>query len=133
MAANPSPNRWLIRLQQGASVLFFFYVLALLGHSAWQNTQSNHKLGELKGSIQNLETNNQRLDYLKTYLQTNSYRELEARQDLKIKRPGEIVIALPDEPQTGESIATSNPKTPAKPTTAVFLQAWWNYFFEQPV
>ena len=128
MQSSP-PHRWLVRLQQGASVLFFVYVLVLVGRSAWVNSQSNHKLADLKGTIQNLETENQRLTYLKSYLQTNSFRELEARQDLKVKRPGEIVIALPDEPDVTTVPATTNSTTPAHPTTALFLEAWYHYFF----
>ncbi len=125
----PSPNRWLIRLQQFASVLFFIYVLVLLGRSAWASSQSNRKLTDLRTTIQSLEADNSRLENLQSYLQTNSFRELEARQDLKIKRPGEIVIALPDEPNVVTATTASSGNSPQRPTTVVLLEAWYYYFF----
>lgn len=119
---------WLVRLQQIASILFFIYVLALLGRSAWANSQSNRELEDLKASIAELEADNRRLENLQVYLQTDAFRELEARQDLQIKRPGEAVVILPDEPEAAE-IMSPSVANPIRPTTLTFLQAWWDYFF----
>lgn len=129
--ANGSPPTqiWLIRLQQSATLLFFVYVLVLLGRSAWANSQNNQKLADLRTEIETLEEEVARLEYLKVYLATESFRELEARRTLKVKRPGEMVIALPDEPEVADQITESTSDAQERPTTGLLLTAWWKYFF----
>lgn len=129
MSKSPSPaQHWVIRIQQTATFLFLLYVLYLLGRSAWLNAQSNQKVTELRIKIAQLESENNRLRYLIVYQQTDSFRELEARQKLGLKKPGELVIALPAEPAPAE-IAQANESTIVATDPLFNLSAWWNYFF----
>ncbi len=125
---NVTPNRWLVSLQQGATLLFLVYVLYLLGRSAWVNAESNRKVANLRAEITRLAAENDRLRYLIVYQQTESFQELEARQKLGLKKPGELVIVLPEEPAPA-ALTKAGESTSVKADPMIVMTAWWQYFF----
>lgn len=120
-------RNWLYYLQQATTFLFLLYVLFLLGRSAKQNAASNQQMVELQAKIAELKSENDQLNYLILYEQTVSFKELEARRELGIKKPGEQVFILPNEPSPEQVNQTKQPNHLA-PTRTV-LTAWWRYFF----
>ena len=122
-----TPKRMLAILTQSATFAFLCYVLFLLGRSAWTNAKSNQQLDALKTDIAVLKSSNQDLGDLILYQQTATFKDLEARQQLGLKKPGELVIALPTEPITTPTIpCTAQDLTTKSPST---IGLWWKYFF----
>lgn len=127
MASQPKTNRLLYNLQQITTLLFLAYVLFLLGRSARQNALSNQKMETLRQNIIRLQLENDQLNYLILYEKTDSFRELEARRELDIKKPGETVFILPNEPTPQQVNTAKQPNHLA--STNTLLRAWWRYFF----
>ncbi len=115
--------------QQALTFGFLVYVLFLLGRSARLNALSNQKMERLRAQIAELTTENDRLGYLILYEKTASFRELEARRELDIKKPGETVFVLPNEP-TPQEISQTKQTTHTAPTETL-LRMWWAYFFSR--
>lgn len=71
-----------------------------------------------------LQAKNRQLSDSLNYLNTDSYKERLAREQLNLKKPGEIVVNfanLKAQPQNAEAQAQNSPKQNAV--------KWWNYFF----
>jgi len=119
---------WLIRLQQGATFLFLAYVLVLLGRSAWVNAERNQQTTDMATGIVDLKQDIVELNDLIAYQETTTFKELEARRKLGLKKPGELVIVLPPEPDQPTLVEQ---KQAAVTPTHVVLQQWWNYYFKK--
>lgn len=124
--STPQTSTWLIRLQQGATFLFLAYVLVLLGRSAWVNAERNQQTTDMATSITDLRQEIVDLNDLISYQETTTFKELEARRKLGLKKPGELVIVLPPEPDQPTLVEQ---KQAAATPTYVVLQQWWDYYF----
>jgi len=71
------------------------YVLIILGRSVWFNWQLNQNIKNTQTQIANLEKQNRDFENLILYYRSESFREVEARQKLGLKKPGEKVVAVP--------------------------------------
>lgn len=110
------------------------YVLILLGHSIWANWTLKKEVDQIKGQISTLQAQNQNLENLIVYYQSASFKDLEARSELGLKKPDEKVVSVPVAqladipPQTSEeeqSLIVTKPVAPLKN-----WQAWWSYIFK---
>lgn len=126
MASTTTQSIWPMRLQQTATFLFLLYVLFLLGRSAWANAERNEQNTAIREQIAALETETVMLAEQIAYQQTITFKELEARRKLGIKKPGEVVIALPPEPDEPTILTAANP---TQTSTRDTLNAWWEYYF----
>jgi cell division protein FtsB len=113
-------------LSRLAVLLTAGYLLFLFGRSAYKNYQINQRIKELQASITTLNEQNTNLKNLIAYYQTETFRELEARRKLGLKKPGEIVVALPE--NTEEVLQTENPEEKKEQTTPNWKK-WWEYLF----
>lgn len=111
-------------------VLLLVYTLFLLGRSVYFNYQTNQEIRALKTSIVQDKDEVENLKNLIAYYQTESFRELEARRKLGLKKPGEEVVSLPEN--------VSAPNLPEKQKAATILekrfespnyQKWWEFIF----
>lgn len=124
----PPPKIWLVRVEQTLTFAFLLYVLFLLGRSALVNAKRNQETANLRHQITALEADIVDLREEIAYQETTSFKELEARRKLGLKKPGELVIALPPEPDA-PMVTTTDTGTAATPTYQV-LEAWWEYYFQ---
>lgn len=113
-------------LSRLAVLLTAGYLLFLFGRSAYRNYQINQRIEELETSISTLEEQNADLKNLIAYYQTETFRELEARRKLGLKKPGEIVIALPENTETPPE--SENPEE-KKQTNIPNPKRWWEFLF----
>lgn len=118
----------------------------------------NKDIRQAREQIADLEKHNNDLSYLVDYLQTDSFKEIQARQNLGLQKPGETAVLLDESSPTGNgtgatvafgdpaadvsgvdgsspsaSIAAdvSQAAAPA-PSVAGNILAWWRYFFGGP-
>ena len=77
----------------------------------------------LRAEIERLQSRSEELSSAIGYLRTPEYKERQARSILNLQRPGEFVVALPEEKDSGsaegEAESGSGPRT----------RKWWLYFF----
>lgn len=110
------------------------YVFFILGRAVWFNWQLKNMIRETKASIENLEKQNRDFENLILYYQSDSFREVEARQKLGLKKPGETVVAIPtkdysnyqEETQAEKERVAGNIEENSTPNWKI----WWKYFFE---
>jgi len=74
------------------ALMFFKYASAV-----YKDYQVESEIKNLKEKIVFLQSENKRLDILIKYLDTDAYKEITAKSELNLRRPGEIVIAIKDE------------------------------------
>lgn len=114
--------------------LLIAYVFFILGRSIWLNFQIKKQLESTKSQISETEKKNKNLENLILYYQSDSFKEVEARQKLGLKKPGETVVAVPvkkyedynqeTQAQTQEIVISKE----GKPLPN--WQLWWQYLFK---
>ncbi len=108
--------------------IIFVYMFVATGEALWQNYQINQEIAKLKLDIVQLEQENTQLKNLIAYLKTESFKEKEARRKLGYKKPGEQVVAIP---QDNSSLTQpGNTKTEDQADTQIKMsnpQKWWEY------
>lgn len=109
-----------------------------MGRAIWQNWQLRHYIWQLNEQVVTLEKQKKDLENLNLYYRSDSFRELEARKRLNLKKPGEKVVILPvssatptvtpsnfPEELTKEKEAVAGESVPAKTPNWLL---WWQYF-----
>jgi hypothetical protein len=105
------------------AVLIFLGSLEL---QQWQKRRTIQKeINHLREQEQETLNKNQSLSDSLGYLTSGEYKERIARQQLNLKRDGELVLGFAAGSETTEATAAENPidqtSNPRK---------WWNYFFK---
>ena len=106
------------------ALIFFKYASAV-----YKDYQVELEITELKDRIAYLDKDNKRLEKLISHLDTDAYKEVIAKSELNLKRPGEIAIAIKQE----EGLEEAN-KKPEEIQDKVFTnipiyQKWIKVFF----
>ncbi|MBU1092081.1 septum formation initiator family protein [Patescibacteria group bacterium] len=119
-----------IRINTVIAGIVFTYMFFATGEALWQNFQINQEIVVLKDNIIQLEQRNIQYKNLIAYLKTESFREKEARRKLGYKKPGETVVAIPQD--TFLHIDPGTTKTNETPENKPVMsnpQKWWDYIF----
>jgi len=111
------------------SFFLALYLIFLLGRAIYFNFRVKQRITAVETDIKELKTEIARLNNRITYYQTETFRELEARRQLGLKKPGEIVVSLPEnsdeEQSTGGRKGIQEEELPEKPNYV----KWWEYLF----
>lgn len=91
-----------------ATFLAVFWILFLLGKSIWQNWNLRHSIWKLNEQLAQLTIQKKDLENLIIYYQSDSFKELEARKKLGLKKADEKVVILPLEPTGGPTSGQDN-------------------------
>jgi cell division protein FtsB len=83
------------KLSKLVGYLLILYTFFMLGRSIWINYQLNKETEKLNLEIEEAKIQNQNLENLILYYKSDSFREVEARKKLGLKKPGETVVAVP--------------------------------------
>lgn len=106
----------------------FIYMLIATGEALWQNYRTNQEIAQLRIEITTLERENVQIKNLIAYLKTESFREKEARRKLGYKKPGEQVVALPQDNFIHTDLGTTKDTTLSEPEVRLSNpQKWWDY------
>jgi len=124
-------------LNLGSKVLIFIfviYILFLLGKSLFTNYQLRQSIQKLNEQIATLEQQKEDLNNLIVYYKSDSFKELEARRKLGLKRPDEKVYIVSgattttanfeEELKQEQEKVSSKEKSSDKKNWAL----WWEYF-----
>lgn len=110
------------------------YVFIILGRSIWLNWVLKNEIDHMKQEIILLSQQNTDLENLIIYYQSDSFKELEARAKLGLKKPGETVVSIPVRKFQDYEAETANDRTAISGTSNKTKDpnwvAWWKYIFE---
>ncbi|MEW6407835.1 MAG: septum formation initiator family protein [Patescibacteria group bacterium] len=107
-------------------IILIFVALAL-SKEIYRRYQINQEIKSIQEEIERLEKRNQELQALVDYLNSDSYKEIQARQNLGLQKPGEQAIAVqPAPPNLDVELQASNREEEKNLTNP---EKWWNYFF----
>ena len=108
------------------ALIVLIYMIFATGKIIWNNMQFDKKLKEIKAEMIDLEEQNTLLAQQIIYLQTDSFKEKEARAKLGLVKPGESVLQVPPEKKSIEL-----PKPVEAPKEPSNWEKWYNYFFKK--
>jgi len=103
---------------------FLLIIIFPLAKARSQQRLIEREINDVKEEIKNFESQNQELEELKKYLQSEQSLEERARLNLNLKKSGEQLVVVNAESETGldysdiPEIKVNN------------LVKWWRYFFE---
>ncbi|MDD5527648.1 MAG: septum formation initiator family protein [Patescibacteria group bacterium] len=98
--------------------------------NARQRFAVNGEIVDLQKQIASLQSSNDDLAKLETYLQSDQFAEKEARLNLGLKMPGEHVAVIENSGLNSQldNGGSANDNTDKKNSN---IRKWWNYFFGQ--
>jgi cell division protein FtsB len=108
------------------------YVVVSVGRSVMQNYEINQRITNLKRELVMLDQEKAYHQNLNAYYQTQTFKELKAREELGLQKEGEQVISVPIDPNdkplsAEESLLVEEVKKEEAP--APNYQKWFIYFF----
>ncbi len=117
--------------ERAAVLLVVAYIIFSVGRSVMKNYEMNRRITTLKNELAAVEREKSYLRSLIAYYQTDTFKELKAREELGFQREGEKVLSVPVEPEDrtigAKSALLPDEPEPEKPQPN--YQKWYNYFF----
>lgn len=103
---------------------FLVFISIGLSKEIIRRHQINQEIGKIQKEIDTLGKRNQELSSLIDYLSTESFKEIQARQELGYQKAGETAVSVQPNGSAGETVKqiTQQREVPNP-------QKWWNYFF----
>jgi cell division protein FtsB len=124
-------NKYISFSKKIGIIFLVIYVFIILGRSIWTNWYLKKQIDIIKSENTRIEQRNRNLENLIVYYRSSSFKELEARDKLGLKKPDEKVVLVPvrkiDSNNTVEA-QILNAKSESKKISN--YQAWWAYIFE---
>lgn len=110
-------NRFVVVLLVGSLVL-----LSVSQYHQWKSRQKvQRQIDSLKSEAKLVEEKNGQLEDSLKYLSSTSATERLARQQMNLKKPGEIAVVFM--PSKDAAVTTTETKKQSN------VRAWWDYFF----
>jgi cell division protein FtsB len=121
--------RKLTVLTSTGAIVALIGVSLLLGrqqYTQWQQRKNiNKEIDKLKAQQAQLQKENDQLTKSLSFLNTPAYKEQIARQQLNLKKDGELVVNFPDQAISSEATQSANQKSSSN------FEKWWTYLFKQ--
>lgn len=111
------------RLVAISFLLFTTYLIISFSRSVWDLWQKQGEIGKAKARVEDLRAENNRLRGQLEYTKTDEFVEKEAREKLKLVKPDETVVMIPDSVLKAATASAS--PTPPPPN----WEQWMRLFF----
>jgi len=117
-----------------ALAVFFVFAVYSNARLIIRNHEIGSRLDSAKQKTAELETQKKKLELLIDYYKTATYKELEARRRLGLRKTNEKVLlvkGLPKEPSSGSIVSDQiyHDAAPVREKPESSLSKWWKYFF----
>jgi len=126
----PKPHNFFYRLASSQRFLaiiglvFLVLILLPLAKTYSQRRLVENEINNVRKQISGYEQKNKEINDMISYFQSPQYLEAQARLSLNLKKPGESVIVINNQPDNGVAAApASNSESPNN------YVKWWHYFF----
>lgn len=114
-----------------------FVLLALISVALTKELMRKHQVNQeiqiVKEEIEQLERRNNELSSLVEYLDTESFKEIQARQSLNLQKEGETAVAITEAQRAPDSESENINKALEADREAQKKKSnivkWWEYFF----
>lgn len=107
------------------------YTFVMLGRSVWINYQLQKQITLINNQITQIDTKNKDFQNLIVYYNSESFREVQARSKLGLKKPGEVVVDVPVKKIIDYNSQLEKEKqevtTPEKKVEVSNYRLWWQY------
>lgn len=121
-------------LEKGLVLAVIGYIAVSVSRSVMKNYQINQRINDLHQKIAQLEQERIYLNNLIAYYKTDTFKELKAREELGLQKPGEHVLSVPvepdDQPVSTEQDSFITQNVPQEETPLPNYTKWYNYFFQ---
>lgn len=108
------------------------YIFIILGRAIYVNWTLKKQIDQIKLEISSITQKNNNFENLILYYQSNSFKELEAREKLGLQKPGEKVVLVPIKKYNDNlsQVEDEVKSLSEKPVTKMpNWRAWWMYIF----
>ena len=99
-----------------------------LGKELVRRQKINKEINQVKKEIESFEKKNKELGQLIEYLNTDSFKEIQARQNLGYRKEGERVVSIESGENSLNQENEASFQTPSEEDISN-LRRWWNHFF----
>jgi len=116
-------------LLAGALLVLLFFITFKLSHQVYRQNKVNEEVEALQSEIDQLDQENKDLNELISYLQTDDFKEKEAKDKLNLIKEGEQLVLVKE----NEVQQKQEEKDNFKDTEVIVYHAnyywWWHLFF----
>lgn len=123
---------FIFKLITFVGIIVLILVSIALGKEIYRRYQINQEIKIVKLEIETLQKKNKELQALVNYLNSDSYKEIQARQNLGLQKLGEQAVAI----ETAPTMESALPKEISAAVPAAEPgrelsnpEKWWKYFF----
>lgn len=122
-------RRMIFKLLNVVGFIALIFVSIALGKEIYRRYQINQEIKKAKQEISDLEKKNHELQALIDYLNTDSFKEIQTRQNLGLQKEGETAVAIEpgifaaQESNNEVTFESNNIKESSN------IRKWWDYFF----
>lgn len=132
MAAGNKQTIWrsktFIRFLMASGLVLIIFTSFGLGKEIIRRQEINQEIEGTKKEIESLEKKNKELAQMIEYLETDSFKEIQARQNLGFQKDGEVAVSI--ETNNNDFQRDSNTTFAKPPAEAPSNpQRWWRYLF----
>lgn len=92
----------------------------------YKDYKFNMEIDDLKKNIEKFKSENQQLESDLDYLDTDAYREITAKQELNLRKPGEKVFVIKDSAGNGKK-SGDDENIPEYTNIPIYMK-WWRMF-----
>jgi len=127
-----SSNSWLVK----TIIFLIFIVLVIFGYAVskelYRKKEVDNKIKSLKQQAEKIKQENMQISEKLSYLGSQDYQKMEAKEKLNLQNPGEKIVVLSQNPVKikKEIIPTVKHSASLPINSMPNFQKWWNYFFE---
>lgn len=106
------------------------YICYRLFNETYKQNQINVEIAHLQSEIDRLNQDNDDLNELISYLQTDEFKEKEAKDKLNLIKEGEQLVLIKEK----EALKTMQPEEPVRKEAQILIDRpnyywWWHYYF----
>ena len=117
-----------LRLITMLGLVFVFFIVMGLVREIVSRYRVNQEIESVRMEIETLERKNKELAGLVDYLNTDSFKEIQARQNLGVQKEGEVAVSIESMPDnTNEQVVFADSEDVEKSN----FEKWWGYFFSK--
>jgi len=117
-----------VRVLMAAGLILIIITSFGLGKEIVRRKKINQEIEETKKEIATLEKKNKELSQMIEYLDTDAFKEIQARQNLGYQKEGEVAVSI-ESSGSGYQKDDSATFAPSAASEVSNPQRWWRYFF----
>ncbi len=123
-------KKWSLRLITVTGLVFVIFIAMGLVRELVNRYMINQEIEKVQSEINTLERKNKELAGLVDYLNTDAFKEIQARQNLGMQKDGETAVSIESLPDNINSMAELSQDSNDQ-SDKTNIGKWWGYFFSK--